>query len=325
MIENLRPKPVPGPFERRIVPPDMDYEYFQTAGNLPFRPDARDIDAVNLWWLAEFSFLSYCHPQFIRLAAHVAGMPRFRFFDGSVAECFVVGTPEYSVVFVRGTEVFSLNAFFDVIADLNVRQIEEPAGGKVHRGFRESLDEIWGGREGLEAHLNSLRRDYGDDHRVWFTGHSLGAAIVTLAAARYPEGAGLYTFGSPRVGNREFVDSVRVPSYRIVNNRDPVALLPPSIRLPGGLTFEYEHVGSIYRFDGQGILIHPERDTPGPEVATETGNDSAETLQARIQRWINDSVPGPPTDHAPLFYVLRSWNHLVDGIASEGDNTTEGG
>lgn len=292
----------------------MDYEYFASAERVPFRPVATQFDTVNMWWLAELSFLAYCHPQFIRLAAYAAGMPRFRFFDGSVAECFVVGTPAFSLVFVRGTEVFSLNAFFDVIADLNVRQVEEPAGGKVHRGFRESLDEIWGGADGLEAHLAALRSEYGADHRVWFAGHSLGAAISTLAAARYPEGAGLYTFGSPRVGNASFVAAVRVPTYRIVNNRDPIALLPPSIRLPGGLEIEYEHVGAIYRFDGDGALVHPERDTEDPKV--KAGDAEQESLQARFRRWITESIPGTPTDHAPLYYVLRSWNYLVANEAT---------
>lgn len=333
MSTALQKKPVPGPFDRKIVPPDMDYEYFAGIEQVPFRPEATKFDEVNLWWLAELSFLSYCHPQFIRLATHVAGMPRFRFFDGSVAECFIVGTPEYSIVFVRGTEVFSVNAFFDVIADLNVRQVEEPAGGKVHQGFKDALDEIWDGPEGLGAHLAALRREYGEKHRVWFTGHSLGAAIVTIAAARYREGAGLYTFGSPRVGNRAFTEAVRLPTIRCINSRDPVALLPPSIRLPGGLEIEYRHVGAIYRFSVRGELAQPEGDADSREQRPEDGFGDLLNLQSRFQRWVTESVPGTPTDHAPLYYVLRSWNYLcetrfagaVDVNQPGRDNTRQGG
>ncbi len=314
------PKALPGPLERRIVPPDMDHQYFAHAADFPFRPHASGFDPVNALWCAEFALLAYCHPQFIRLAAHVAGLKRYRFFDGSVAECFVVGTPDFSIVFTRGTEVFSLNAFFDVIADLNVRQVEETAGGRVHRGFRDSLDEVWAGSDGLERHLSSLKKEYGPDHRLWFAGHSLGAAIVTLAAARCEDVGGLYTFGSPRVGNIEFAETFAAPAFRIVNSRDPVAFLPPSFKLPGNLEVLWKHVGGVYRFDSSGELTHPERETENRETAgsVDEGDDS---LQRRIRRWIKESVPGPPTDHAPLYYVLRAWNYLC-GIVAEKDSGT---
>ncbi|KAK7954028.1 lipase [Apiospora saccharicola] len=71
------------------------------------------------------------------------------------------------------------------------------------------------------------------DYKIVFTGHSLGAAIATVAAA-YERAAGhaidLYTYGSPRVGNRAFVDFVTKQAgfeYRVTHLADPVPRLPP--------------------------------------------------------------------------------------------------
>ena len=72
---------------------------------------------------------------------------------------------------------------------------------------------------------------------VHFSGHSLGGALATLAAAyfspiiRAVAGCRIkcHTFGCPRIGNKGFVDwfTGKVDeSYRILNFKDPVPLLP---------------------------------------------------------------------------------------------------
>ena len=73
---------------------------------------------------------------------------------------------------------------------------------------------------------------------VIITGHSLGGAIATLAAAemelvnassRYNVSR-VYTFGSPRVGNAKFAtwynNNTMSESYRVVHNKDIVPHLP---------------------------------------------------------------------------------------------------
>jgi predicted lipase len=57
-------------------------------------------------------------------------------------------------------------------------------------------------------------------------GHSLGAALATLAADRLPDVQGLYTFGSPRVGDKGFQAHFRVKAYRLVNGKDIVPTVP---------------------------------------------------------------------------------------------------
>ena len=74
---------------------------------------------------------------------------------------------------------------------------------------------------------------------VVITGHSLGGAIATLAAAemelvdadsRYRVSR-LYTFGSPRVGNANFAswfanNTRAMDAFRVVHNKDAVPHLP---------------------------------------------------------------------------------------------------
>ncbi len=86
--------------------------------------------------------------------------------------------------------------------------------------------------------------------KVLITGHSLGGAIATLCALdlqykqedgslkdeKSPEKLQCITFGSPRVGNKAFVESYnrRVPhTCRVVNGNDPATHFPKiSFQLP---------------------------------------------------------------------------------------------
>src|SRR5262249_24342235 len=113
----------------------------------------------------------------------------------------------------------------------------------MHRGFRRALDQVW---DDLETHLDELR-----SRPLWLTGHSLGGALATLAAARLATtrgGKGLYTFGCPRVGNATFTTTVPHPWHRFVNSNDVVARLPPP-----GLFAGYQHGGVLHyiRTDGR--------------------------------------------------------------------------
>jgi alpha-beta hydrolase superfamily lysophospholipase len=112
------------------------------------------------------------------------------------------------------------------------------------------------------------------DGPIFYTGHSLGAALATLAAARRAPKA-LYTFGSPRVGNAAFIASLgNIPIYRVVDDRDLVATVPPEalgFRHAGVLRLLKEpRTGTL--FDWIGVLIAP---------------------------------PKPLADHAPINYVDR--------------------
>jgi predicted lipase len=166
----------------------------------------------------------------------------------------------------------------DLLTDLDALPADWPAGGKVHRGFVGALDRVWPQIEGQLAAL---------DMPVLFTGHSLGAALATLAAGRRAPDT-LYTFGSPRVGDAGFSATLATSVvYRYVNCCDIVAQIPPAI---------YQPLGTLRYIDSGGKLRDDEE-------------DDAAKLQARIAHfrrtfgqwdkiWIRDLV-----DHAPVNYV----------------------
>lgn len=92
---------------------------------------------------------------------------------------------------------------------------------------------------------------------LYVTGHSLGAALATLAApdlARATRFSApiLYNFASPRTGDPTFAALVdELPtSWRVVNTYDEVPKLPPAIAVvfDGGQShfFFYEHIDSEY-------------------------------------------------------------------------------
>lgn len=103
--------------------------------------------------------------------------------------------------------------------------------GRVHQGFRDSFMSV---RDQVDRHLPCA-----EGLPIFITGHSLGGALATLGAA-YLSRWGLsacYTFGSPRVGNKGFSGSLRIPVYRVVNPLDTVPSVPSCWR-------GYRHVGT---------------------------------------------------------------------------------
>ena len=120
----------------------------------------------------------------------------------------------------RGTEPSKLN---DIMADLNVIKNTAKAGGKVHGGFQQEVNDLWMDVLAEIEHNDQLkiRKD------VYMTGHSLGAAMATIAATRYQPHE-LFTFGSPRVGGKFFIKNIKCPHLRFMNNNDIVCRIPPA-------------------------------------------------------------------------------------------------
>ena len=150
------------------------------------------------------------------------------------AECLVAKDRNDLWFAFRGTEPSKLN---DVMADLNVMKNVANAGGKVHGGFQQEVNDLWMDVLSELEHNDQLkvRKD------VYMTGHSLGAAMATIAATRYiPEE--LFTFGSPRVGGVHFIKNIRCPHLRFMNNNDIVCRIPPA-------WLGFRHHGKMIYFD----------------------------------------------------------------------------
>lgn len=149
------------------------------------------------------------------------------------------------VIVCRGTEP---NEFADVAADLAAIPVPSSTGvGKVHLGFKKAVDHIW-------HDFEELANDYGKTRTIWCTGHSLGAAMATILAYRLqrtedcPNPQALFTYGSPRVGNKEYVkgiESTGVLHFRFVNNCDIVPRVP---------MWPFYHFGGMYYMNHYGQL-----------------------------------------------------------------------
>jgi hypothetical protein len=209
------------------------------------------------------------------------------FKDGSTQVVFArhKDLPVVIIAF-RGTEP---KQAADVAVDLTAWRTKLgkhgwPEGwGSVHAGFYDGFAEV------EPILMDKLREIEGSRLKVWITGHSLGAALGTLTAARIlraqEEGAqlelgGLYAFGSPRVGDREFTEALAaraarrgVPLVRVRNENDAVTAIP-------GVTFGYTHVGMLLLVQEGKLLVAPEPE-PGYALLSVTDHHSAGWIQGR--------------------------------------------
>jgi hypothetical protein len=125
------------------------------------------------------------------------------------------------LIAVRGTA-----EKWDAWRDGDAEQVPVEDGvGKAHQGFHE-------GYVAVKAFLTEyIERFSTGDQRILVCGHSLGGAIALLVAEwirrNYDPNVILYTFGSPRAGDAEFVEGAKsLVHHRIVNNNDPVPSVP---------------------------------------------------------------------------------------------------
>ena len=298
-------KTVPEITFRNLTPPFLDYVYFEGSKDHPFEVDADAFSLVNAWWLAEAATLVYADEDFVRFYFKKAGLPDVVFFNRLGTQCFAASNDRFALIAFRGSEIWKKREGFElkkILADLKTDIDFRPAAwapqGKVHQGFKDALEEIW---PDLFAHLTKLDRE---GINIWVTGHSLGAALATLCGARYGKVRGVYSFGSPKVGDEEFRRHLDVSIYRVVNNDDIV----PRLFIPG----PYVHVGELELLDENGTLVNSpaqwqERSFPAPG---EDLGDDAPGLSAKKD--FEGFVPRAIRDHVPLLYAIHLWNNLVE-------------
>lgn len=315
-------KPIPRITRENLKPPyedGKDYDYFRDAASHPFRHDSSRFELVNAWWLAEISTLVYDAPHAVEgLLRGRAGFDRVEFFDRGPTQCFVMSNDRFAVVAFRGSESSRRqddpdfrHVLADWMADFRVKLVSSGQGGRVHRGFKAALDEVWqfnrdGSPGGVERHLTELARER-PGRTVWFTGHSLGAALATLAADRYGAVRGLYTYGSPRVGDDDFVSDFHVNNYRFVNHRDVVTNVPPS-------PF-YRHLRDSPKYIDRDGAIHD--NFSRWDQAKEFARLELLPLFNNIgllRSGFADHVPDGLLDHVPTLYATHIWNNYVEDL-----------
>lgn len=142
-------------------------------------------------------------------------------FNKKGTQAFIAKNDEFAVLAFRGTQP---TKWEDVRTDLRALK-QNTIEGKVHKGFKNAFDDV------KEEIVNVLQNSLGKDLPLYITGHSLGAALATVATQELEEEfddliAACYTFGSPRVGDGKYEKSIKAPFYRIVNATDIVTLVP---------------------------------------------------------------------------------------------------
>jgi predicted lipase len=136
---------------------------------------------------------------------------------------------------------------------VTMKELPLPGWGRAHEGFLQSYAAVAGA---IRAGLGGLD----GASRIYVAGHSLGAALATLAlpdlgADLGGKMAGLYTFGSPRVGDavfsRVYDAAFGARSFRIVNSSDIVTSVPLPVPIMGFVGDYFSHVSTPVEFGSQ--------------------------------------------------------------------------
>jgi triacylglycerol lipase len=148
----------------------------------------------------------------------------------------------YVVLAFRGTEIARRQ---DILIDAKAMRVSV-LEGRIHSGFRTAYASV---ARDIQRSVLELK-----DIPLYITGHSLGAALATIATQSLEHNlkiremiAACYTFGSPRVGDKHYDREFKSPIYRVVNTTDVVTVIPL-------LAMGYIHIGDIRylgRIDGE--------------------------------------------------------------------------
>lgn len=190
---------------------------------------------------AELSMIAYLPHDLVKVAAVKLGFTETDFFDNDGSQAYSFENKQDIVIAFRGTEA---NEWNDLKADINATQALAETAGRVHRGFKKEVDDLW---PEIEKKLSLTSKN------LWFTGHSLGGAMATICAGRcvfsskVPSPQQIQSFGSPRVGNKRYINHAKVDYIRWVNNNDIVTRSPP-------IWLGYQHSGKEIYLDSVGRI-----------------------------------------------------------------------
>ena len=177
----------------------------------------------------------------VKKQAKLLGFTEIEFYNKDGAQAYRFQNKTDIVIACRGTQPSEFN---DIKADLKAAPVMAETVGRVHRGFKAEVDELW------PMVVEDLK-ECGKTRKAWFTGHSLGAAMTTIMASRcncddsMPNIEEVYTYGSPRVGWKKYCNSLNVTHHRWVNNNDIVTRVPLAI-------MGYKHHGTEHYMNAHG-------------------------------------------------------------------------
>lgn len=170
--------------------------------------------------------------------------------DNPILVYLIFVIKERIIVVFKGTNNLEddLNNLKFTVSDLDVR-----IPGKFHQGFYDILfdeNRYCNVISNINDHMYHSPID--SEKFIYITGHSLGGALATLFYSYLQNNVlgyefNLITFGSPKVGNPTFANSI-TNCTRIVNERDLIPSLPFSLSCFG----DYTHVSKKKQLYGIG-------------------------------------------------------------------------
>jgi hypothetical protein len=293
-----------------LTQPGRGKEYFGIDPLPPFDPDREAFDPVNAFWLSEICRLFYRRNPNESSYRHGAKTREIFLAEAACEEILFIGRQEtqcallqsragpkpFAVLVFRGT-----TGFRNWLLDLDVRPGKMQDRAIVHRGFLESLQQVW---RRLQPALAGL------DVPCFFTGHSMGGALAQLAATRFRPQA-VYCFGAPRVGDAGYAELMRpIRVFRIVNNRDIVAVLPPASPI-----LPFQPAGQLVHICARGLLHQIEDEV---SAALDCAAEEEAAAASQESRW--HDPPRFLADHAPINYSARIGRYLRGDPAVVCDN-----
>lgn len=235
---------------QRITPALQEASnYFKDQRNLLTPPIYRAAYSDRMAWiLASMAHLAYDRYEDNRMARKLfiaklqgGGFKLVKTFYSKETDTqafLATSNDGYAVLAFRGTEISKKQ---DIAIDTKALKVSV-LDGRIHSGFRIAYDSV---AEEIERSVLKLK-----GMPLYITGHSLGAALATVATQRLEHNltiremiAACYTFGSPRVGDQHYDIEFKAPIYRVVNSTDIVTVIPL-------LAMGYIHIGDV-RFLGR--------------------------------------------------------------------------
>jgi triacylglycerol lipase len=222
-------------------------------------------------------------------------------YDKTGTQAFIAGseiTADRSILLIafRGTEGDDPS---DLLSDADLRKTSwsDYRGsyiGEVHNGFAKALAD-GNVLSQVTSAIDALETKYA---LIVFTGHSLGAALATLASAyfqstHWADKSRLFSFGSPLIGDTEFATKIGAMSHqRFVNCCDLVTRIPPE-------SLGFVHTGKLHYIDRHGKLIEsPDSQFISEDRLMAAGEYIKEYAYKIGTVWVRELA-----DHAPINYL----------------------
>lgn len=192
----------------------------QTSKLFSQRPAVSNISIFHAMCISNWAYTRTDHTRDVQIANIVRmPIPEFNFLAGSNApQWFIAQDASSAQVAIAGTT--NLSQWMDYITQAGVTTATN-LSGKTFGPFDDWSNRI----------MAEVRAKVPSKKEMLISGHSLGGAMAILVAEKLRkngyEKIVVYTFGCPRVGDRDFTLNYETVVHNVRNQGDVVPNLPP--------------------------------------------------------------------------------------------------